>query len=285
MTELKGKRFKTSGPVDSSAGRSHTDRKPRFKQPDEQFTTPAQPVERDIQIPAVVSSDEPFKVSPELSGSLPKLDAGEGAVVANRTNAASITGSFPAVDVRKAGVPKRSSAGATPSQQPRSFKKVALLIAGFVLVFMGIMHLMFSSPSDEINNIVNQETEQRVKVAQDGEVEYRDFIFSLSESKGTWELIGRPKNGEGEIRKYLTFEGTPVSLILFEGGFIIPENLSNGTWDVVTYTVSDGSVVSKLQDMSGQPVSGSGKLVQAEVSGDALNMKLESGETKSVNLK
>ncbi len=285
MTELKGKRFKTTEPAVSSASKSREDRKPRFKQPEEQNSNSVSPIQRDIQIPTVVPSDQPFTVDPEVSGVLPKLDAGEGAVITNRSNAASITGSFAPVDSRKLEAFKHSKAEAASNEHPRSFKKTIILILGFALVFMGIMHLMLNSPSDEIEDVVTQQSEQRVKVAQDGEVEFREFIFSLSQSGDTWELIGRPKNGQGEIRKYLTFEGTPVSLILFEGGFIIPENLTNGTWDVVTYTVSDGSVVSKLLDSSGAAVGGSGKVSQAEVSGDTLKITLDGGEVKSITLK
>ena len=282
MTEHRGKRFKTSGEIAPNSASST--RTPRFKSSNQQQPTPA-PQPQPQRIPDVVRTEEPFKVSPEVSGVLPKLDAGEGAVITNRSNAASTTGSFPPIDDRMLKASRRAKAKRQVQTQKKSPKRTIALIAGLAAVFFVIMFVMFSTPSEDVVQKTPQVPEQRVKVAQDGEVEFRDFIFSLSDSKGTWELIGRPKSGEGEVRKYLTFEGTPVSLILYEGGFIIPENLSNGTWDVVTYTVSDGSVVSKLVDSSGNPVGGSGKVSKAEVSGDTLKLTLDSGKTENIKLK
>ncbi len=283
MTEHKGKRFKTQ---DTEANHvSSPTRTPRFKTPNDQVTTPAPQPQPTQGIPEVVRTDEPFKVSPEVSGRLPKLDAGEGAVITNRSNAASTTGSFPPIDERMLKASRRSHGKKNIQTQKRSPKKTIALIVSLLAVFLGIMYVMFNSASDEVVQQTPQVPEQRVKVAQDGEVEFRDFIFSLSDSNGTWELIGRPKSGEGEVRKYLTFEGTPVALILYEGGFIIPENLSNNNWDVVTYTVSDGSVVSKLVDSSGKAVGGTGKVSKAEVSGDTLKLTLDSGKTESIKLK
>ncbi len=285
MTEQKGKRFRTPdmGSKPSQVNTTTT-RKPRFKSAQEQGAPSAQRVNTQQTIPEVVTSDQPFVVSPEVSGALPKLDAGEGAVITNRSNAASTTGSFPPIDPQQLKAVRRANSRSSVQTQKRSIKKTIALIIGLLFVFVGIMFVMFSSPSEESTKSV-QVPEQRVKVAQDGEVEYRDFIFSLSEANGKWELIGRPKTGDGEVRKYLTFEGVPVSLILFEGGFIIPENLPNNKWDVVTYTVSDGSVVSKLMDSSNKPVTGDGKVTKAEVSGNTLTLDFESGTHKSINLK
>ena len=281
MTENKGKRFKNPG--EATAHPSSPKRSPRFKSSDDQITPPAyQQPSRGV--PEIVT-DEPFTVSPEVSGALPKLDAGEGAVITNRSNAASTTGSFPAIDEKMIKASRRARAKKQTRTTQSSPKKSMALLVGLIAVFISIMFVMFSSPSEETVQPTPQTPEQRVKVAQDGEVEFRGFIFGLSDSNGTWELIGRPKSGEGEVRKYLTFEGTPVSLILYEGGFIIPENLSNGTWDVVTYTVSDGSVVSKLVDSSGNPVGGTGKISKAEISGDTLKLTLDSGKQQNIKLK
>ncbi len=281
MTEIKGKRFKTSG--EGAKHVSASAKAPRFKSESNQVSTPA-PQQIPHNIPDVVT-DEPFKVAPEVSGALPKIDAGEGAVITNRSNAASNTGNFPAIDEKMLKASRRAKLKKQAGTHQKNPKKSLALIIVLVAVFFGIMYVMFNSPSEEVVQKTPQVAEQRVKVAQDGEVEFRDFIFGLSDSNGTWELVGRPKSGEGEVRKYLTFEGTPISLILFEGGFIIPENLSNGTWDVVTYTVSDGSVVSKLVDSSGKPVTGTGKVSKAEVSGDTLKLTLESGKTENIKLK
>ncbi len=283
MTEHKGKRFETK-----DRGATHASppkRAKRFKSPANQDVPSARP-QSSQDIPEVVRTNEPFTVSPEVSGALPKLDAGKGAVITNRSNAASTTGSFPPIDENMIKASRRAQEKRKKQSRRRTSKKSISFIIGLVLALIAVIYIMFSSPAeDTLQQTPGQAPEQRVKVAQDGEVEFRGSIFSLSESKGTWELVSRPKSGEGDVRKYLTFEGKPVSLILYEGGFIIPEDLPNNTWDVVTYTVSDGSVVSKLLDSSGKPVGGSGKVTKAEVSGDNLNLTLDSGKTQSIKLK
>ncbi len=285
MTEHKGKRFKTQiddskSSADMSQGQNA---QPRFKS-NEVKTSDSSLQNLGATIPEVVTSDQPFVVSPEVSGILPKLDAGEGAVITNRSNAASTTGSFAPIDARRLNAAKRASMSRQAHSAKLTPKKAFILLVSFIAFFAGLYHLTFNQPEDVVSQST-QTSEQRVKVAQDGEVEFRDFIFSLSKSDDSWELIGRPKSGEGEVRKYLTFEGTPVSLILFEGGFIVPENRSDDTWDIVTYTVSDGSIPSKLSDAQGNPIIGKGKVASAEVSGNSLNMTFEGGGTKSLSLK
>ncbi len=278
MTEHRGKRFRTPDSADASRRTTSTASSPRFSR---QRPQSAQPVQ---SIPDVVTNDHEFTVDPEVSGVLPKLHAGSGVVVTNRDNAASTTGSFAPIDQRRLRGAQRPDAPQRTDVR-HSFKNSIALLVGLVLVFFAIMYVMFSTPDDDAPVTNNTTAEQRVKVASDGEVEFRDTIYTLSQSGNSWELIGKPKRGGGEARRYLTFDGTPVSLILFEGGFIIPENLSNGTWDVITYTVSDGSVAAKLVDPQGQAVGGPGKVDKAEVSGDSLVLTLNSGETKNVKLK
>ncbi len=285
MTEHRGKRFKTAPNTQGAEDNvRQTQRAARFKQSDLQAESPS--INTAVNnIPQPIATNEPFTVSPEVSGVLPKLDAGEGAVVPNRKNAASTTGSFPPVTKRGIRAFARSKSTARIETQQRNPKKTIALISGLAVIFIAIMFIMFSSPSEDVSRQPVQPPEERVKVAQDGEVEFRDFIFSLAESNNKWELIGRPKGQAGDIRKYVSFEGKPVSLILFEGGFIIPENLPHDKWDVVAYSVSDGSVVSRVLDTSGNPVGGNGKVKSAEIAGDDLKLTFESGEQKSFNLR
>lgn len=47
----------------------------------------------------------------------------------------------------------------------------------------------------------------------------------------------------------------PVALCLHEGTLFVPENLSDGTWDVICYVVADGSTPAQLLNGDGQPSS------------------------------
>ena len=57
--------------------------------------------------------------------------------------------------------------------------------------------------------------------------------------------------------------GTPVTLILYNSVIVVPENKSDGTWDVVAYTIGGDSEPVSVVDSSGNAITGTGTIASA----------------------
>ena len=78
--------------------------------------------------------------------------------------------------------------------------------------------------------------------------------------------------------------GTPVTLILYNTAFVIPENLPDGTWDLIAYPLGGGSVTQQVTDADGNPIVGQGEIASATLSGDAIQISTTAGEQITVSL-
>jgi hypothetical protein len=57
-------------------------------------------------------------------------------------------------------------------------------------------------------------------------------------------------------------------MVLYDGAIIIPENLKDGTWDIMAYTI--GSGWSQLMDQEGKATTGKGELTGVELNSTTL---------------
>ena len=110
--------------------------------------------------------------------------------------------------------------------------------------------------------------------ANDDGISVAGSSYSTRQGDSGWELV----KGEGDDATVVAqLSGSPVALCLHEGTLFVPENLSDGTWDVICYVVADGSTPAQLLNGDGQPVVGSGELSAAELDGDSLVVTDASG--------
>ena len=65
-------------------------------------------------------------------------------------------------------------------------------------------------------------------------------------------------------------KGTPVALVLYDGTILMPENLSDGTWDVAAYTI--GLNWSELMGADGKPQGGNGVVTDGTLDGSVLRL-------------
>ena len=70
--------------------------------------------------------------------------------------------------------------------------------------------------------------------------------------------------------------GTPVTLVLYNGIIVIPENLADGTWDIMAYTL--GSGWSQLMDSTDSARSGQGTISAASLDGSNLKITTDQGD-------
>ena len=78
--------------------------------------------------------------------------------------------------------------------------------------------------------------------------------------------------------------GTPIGLLFYNGTFYMPENLEDGTWDVMCYTLGDGSMGTPYMGEDGEPIGGEGELASASIEGDQLVVATDAGEEATLQL-
>lgn len=129
---------------------------------------------------------------------------------------------------------------------------------------------------------------ERKQSAVEEKLSFNDHTYSLAKSQsGTWELFAQREDQgskDGDKTLLMQLEGTPVQLILYDGGLLIPENLPNGSYKVISYTLADGSVPSTLLNLEGKPVSGKGTIKTATLDGDRLVLDMDQQGAIKVDL-
>lgn len=103
--------------------------------------------------------------------------------------------------------------------------------------------------------------------------------YELREDKGSYSLVEvRTEvlaDGQEEVQEVLlgNLPGAPVDLIMFGDTVLLPENLSDGTWEVSAYTM--GSGWSPISDQSGAAVGGQGTITEAALDGTTLRLVVD----------
>ncbi len=76
-------------------------------------------------------------------------------------------------------------------------------------------------------------------------------------------------------------DGKPVTVVLYNGSFLIPENLDN-TWNVMAWVNADGSLPNILTRDGDNPVQGDGQISSASLDGSHLQLNFDNGATDSI---
>lgn len=212
---------------------------------------------------------------PSLSGQFETLKAGEGALITTRSNHAQAAEAA----LGKRGDAPRASRRLSGAHKPHVERKgpviktdkrvVAALVVG-ALVVVALMGSLFlralkSTRTDEAPTSILEQAV--VEPAQS--VNYGGYDYALSKSDSGSYILTRSAAGSAEPLELMELDGSPVALMLYKGAFLIPENFEN-SWDVMAYTVGDGSVPTRLADSTGADFVGSGTLVSARIEDNRL---------------
>lgn len=262
--------------------------------PEPQAQTPA----ADDQIVGVVSitdgdqenqmddAPRPIGVNPSETGSFRRIEANEGARVTTRANAGE------SAQMRKltpeaarsrrlgsAGRPKVETHDVAVESNRRVF--IALAIAAAVVV--AIMGTLIGRALLSVEQAGEKPVIEQMQTAIDEPIEYRGVTYALEEQGGKYVLTSRAEGAEGST-KVCDLEGKPVALVLYNTAFIIPENLPNGTWDVIAHPLGGGSMTQQVTDSSGQPIVNDGEIDSATLSGDKIVIKTKENREYTVSL-
>lgn len=259
---------------------------------------PLEPLSADIPMATVpiVDGDQetsmsdaprPIGVDPEETGSFSRINASEGAVLATRANA-SDTASFMVQTVRPVEAVRMSSAGRPQVEhrevEMQSNKRVYLILGIGALAVMALVITLLVRAARSVEDTGEPPVYEQVQATGDEGIEYRDVTYFITEqAAGKYALASTSDGFEGTAVLY-ELEGTPVTLILYNTVFVIPENLPDDTWDLIAHPLGGGSVTQQVTDSDGKPIVGQGQISEAVLSGDEILITTASGEKYSVSL-
>lgn len=237
------------------------------------------------------SAPRPIDVDPSESGSFSKIAAEDGARLTTRENVSEsaslrMENARPLESVRMstAGRPKVERHEVSVKSNSRVFIGLAI---GALLVLL-VVGTLLSRALTSVEIVPEQGVEEQTQATGNEGIEYRGVTYAVAKQKdGSYALTGI--SGESQTPAVLyklagTPVGDPIVLILYNTAFIIPENLSDGTWDLIAYPLGGGSVAQRVTDGEGKPIVGQGQIATATLSGDAVEVTTVDGGHETVSL-
>lgn len=235
--------------------------------------------------PDPLEEDTPRPVGPDAmaTGSFERLDPGQGAVVTTRENASD------AADAARnhlsgTGAMQRIEASVHPEEEvdpPRARtnrRAIALLVVLTTAVILGGAYLFSRLTAGPVEEQSEEEQTEQLQTSTTDSIEYHGTTYRLTQGDdAAWHLV-RQSGDEGTEEQVVgDLPGTPVTLVLYNGAIVIPENKADGTWDVMAYVF--GSDCSQVVDDSGNAYTGQGTVSSATLEGSELSITTDSGTT------
>ncbi len=229
----------------------------------------------------------PIDVDPGETGSFRRISASEGARLTTRSNAGEVSSLRPQ-GTRPIEAVRMSSAGRPKVEhhevEVKSNKRVFLILGLGALVVMGIVFTLLARAVSSVEEVGEKPVYEQVQATGEDGIEYRGTTYRVVEqSAGKYALVSTSEGSEGTAVLY-ELAGTPVSLVLYNTAFVIPENLPDGTWDLIAHPLGGGSVTQQVTDADGNPIVGQGQITEAKLSGDVIIVKTDSGEELTISL-
>ena len=216
---------------------------------------------------ATDDAPRPIGVDPSETGSFSTIDA-----------RAAVLRSFRRSDADGSGVMSKAPAPSCPMV-------IGIGVAALVVIILFVALIgSIISPSNTVGTDAAATTSENVSTGQG--VSLGGYTYSVSQgSDGVWSLMRQSgDNTDGSAVAIVSLSGTPVSVALHQDTLLVAENLSDGTWDVISYVAADGSTASQLLGSDGNPVTGQGELASSEVDGSNLVLTDTAGAKTTVPL-
>lgn len=229
----------------------------------------------------------PIGVDPRETGSFRRIDATEGARVTTRANA-SRTASFRAQNTRPTEAVRMSSAGRPKVEhrdvEVQSNKRVFIALTIGALVVIGIVGTLLFRALVSVEEAGEKPVVEQMQTNVDEGIEYRGTVYSLVEQDNGKFALTSLSEGSETPAVVCELKGIPVALVLYNTVFVIPENLPDGTWDLIAHPLGGGSMTQQVTDGEGKPIVREGEIVKASLSGDSILVITAAGEEFTVSL-
>lgn len=258
--------------------------------------TPLEPAAVAPELTPIIDGDQethmgdaprPIDVDPSETGSFRRITAEEGARVTTRANA-SETGSFRVQNARPVEAVRMSSAGRPKVEhhevEVKSNKRVFIILGAAALVVVVIIGTLLARALTSVENVQDNPISEQVQATGAEGIEYRGATYALVEQPDGKQTLTSTSEGSEGAAVLCELPGRPVTLILYNTVFIIPENLPDGTWNIIAHPLGDGGVTQPVTDAEGNPIIGQGEIAQATLVGDAVQVVTTSGEQVTVSL-
>lgn len=231
----------------------------------------------------------PVKVGAAASEPLETLTTGEGAVIHDRAHASQTAqvarkqlhghSKTPRMKVARRPRVKKHMAPRKKMARP-VFIGICIGAAVVVTLLGGIVLAALDAPSTSLGP--STRVEQAQTSGAEG-IEYDGYTYNVVQQEdGTWAFV-RSSNADASSLTIFTLEGTPVTVVLYNGAFVIPENLDN-TWKVMVWVNADASIPDVLTRGNEEPVQGDGSIASASLNGSNLVLNFDNNATDTIPL-
>lgn len=248
---------------------------------------PLTPISDGDQETRMGDAPRPIDVDPSETGSFRRISSDEGARLTTRANA-SETGSFRLDNARPVESVRMGSVGRPKVRQHevavKSNRRVFVILGVAAAIVVILLGSLVTRALLSVEQAPEETVSEQMQSSGDEGIEYRGTTYRLTEQDdGTHALTSTSEGSEGTAVLY-RLEGTPVTLILYNSVFVIPENRPDGTWDLIAYPLGGGSVAQQVTGSEGEPVTGTGEIDEARLVGDAVQVVTTTGERTNVSL-
>jgi hypothetical protein len=226
----------------------------------------------------------PIDVDPQETGSFQRIDASQGARVTTRANAGETN---PHMEGARRIEAVRMSSGRPKVERHEtaveSNARVFLVLGIAALVVVAIVGRLLVSALVSVEETPEEQVMEQAQVTGDDGIEYRGTTYALRQKGEAYALVSTAE-GQDEEAVLCELKGTPVTLVLYNTVFVIPENLPDGTWDLIAYPLGAGAVTQQVTDSEGKPIVEPGQISEATLVGDGIQVVTDAGDTMVVSL-
>lgn len=159
---------------------------------------------------------------------------------------------------------------------------IAIALAALVVIVVGIFLVRGCVNSAATQPDEPEVEQQQVQTTADDSVVYQGVTFSIDESTSPAQVVFQEPEG-GTSGTLFELEGDPAALILYDGTIVVPENLG-GTWDLMAFVMGADSLPTKVVGADGNPVTGTGDIVEATLDGTVVRITDSNGGVTEVSL-
>ncbi len=236
-----------------------------------------------------ISSDAPRPVHD--TSAFDTISSGEGAVLHDRDSASEAA--HAARSNYRSGSGQRIAASKRPQVKSRQNRAklsrpvmIALAAVAVLLVIVVVIFAVVLQPSTSLQTDDTTPTRAEQVQADDQTkgISYDGYTYAcaLDDDGASYSFV-RYASGSSDAMVLFQLQGTPVTEVLYNGAFVIPQNLGN-TWNVVAWHIGDGTASTQLTQEDGSALEGDGSISSASLEGSNLLLNFDNGATMTVPL-